>query len=122
MENMTERNNQIRNDLFAAIDYEERRFDKKHTVKGKELGAHFVFAWIFEDAWNFISAGIAKADKYKFHSAKSLFNNAEVWAGYERPTQIAIGRCLAYFVDNKMMPLACVNPDGDGTKLYRILG
>jgi hypothetical protein len=119
---ITNNDNRFRNDLFAAIDYEVRPSGKRHTVKGKQLGPHFVFAWIFKDAWDNISAGIASADKYKFHSSEALFNNPAVWKEYAKPIHIAIGRCLAYFVANKMLPLACVNPGADNNKLYRVLG
>ena len=122
METIAERNTKIRDDLFAAIKYETRRAGKKTTVTGKQLGAHFVFAWIVKDAWDNISAGIAAADKYKFHSSEALFNNPTVWDDYDKPIHIAIGRCLAYFVANKMLPLACVNPGAGNNKLYRVLG
>jgi hypothetical protein len=116
----TERRNKIRDDLFNAIEYEVRSCGKRHTVTGKTLGGQFVFAWTFRDAWNFISAGIATADRYKFHSAKALFNNADVWTEHDKSIQIAIGRCLAYFVEKKMLPLSCVNPH-QSNKLYAVL-
>ncbi|SFC17613.1 hypothetical protein SAMN05216344_110125 [Polaromonas sp. OV174] len=109
----------IRVDSFEAIKYEKRP-GKKGAVIGMQLGAHFVFRWIFEDAWKHISAGIATADRCKFHAAESLFNNPEVWDGYEaKGIHIAIGRCLAYFVRKEMLPLFCVNPYASN-KLYMV--
>lgn len=88
---------------------------------GKHLGPHFVFAWIFELAWAKISIGLTKVNKYKFHSTQALFDDDETWLAYEKPIRIAFGRCLAYFVRNEMLPLACVNPDASN-KLYMVLG
>ena len=111
----------IRVDLFDVIQYEKHP-GKKGAMIGMQLGAHFVFKWMFEDAWKNISAGIAKADRYKFHTVESLFNNPEVWGGYEaKGIHIAIGRCLKYFVENKMLPLFCVNPHATSSKLYMVI-
>lgn len=111
----------IRADRFDVIKY-EKRSGKKGAMVGMQLGVHFVFKWIFEDAWKNISAGIATADRNKAHTAKSLFNNPEVWNGYEaKGIRIAIGRCLKYFVENEMLPLFCVNPHATGSKLYTVI-
>lgn len=110
----------IRVDRFEAIKY-ETRLGKNGAVIGMQLGAHFVLKWIFQDAWKHISAGMATADRYDFHTAKSLFNDCEAWAGHERSTCIAIGRCLAYFVTEEMLPLHCVNPHASN-KLYMLKG
>ena len=112
----------IRADRFDVIKYEKRP-GKKGAVIGMQFGAHFVFKWIFEDAWKNISTGIATADRYKFHTVESLFNNPEVWDGYAtKGIHIAIGRCLKYFVENKMLPLFCVNPHASSNKLYMVIG
>jgi len=118
MKSETETNNTpgIRTDLFAAIKYESRKC-KSGTVIGLELGGHFVFRWIFQEAWKHISAGIMTADRCKFHTAKSLFNDADAWAKFGAN---AIGRCLRYFVDHRMLPLSVVNPNETGSKLYAL--
>lgn len=110
----------IRADRFAAIAYDKLP-GKKGTVVGLQLGPHFVFKWIFLEAWNHISANIATANRSKFYKTESLFNDADVWAGFEIPIRIAIGRCLKYFVDNNMLPLFCVNPHATGAKLYMVV-
>ena len=111
----------IRADRFEVIKF-EKRLVKKSAMIGMQLGAHFVFRWIFEDAWKHISAGIATADRNKFHTVESLFNNPEVWDGYlTKGIHLAIGRCLKYFVENKMLPLFCVNPHASSNKLYMVL-
>ena len=112
-------NSHIRQDLFDAIQYD--RGEKSAGPMGKKLGRNFVFAWIFQAAWAKISVGIATASKGKFHTSRQLFNDEATWLGYDKPIQLAIGRCLAYFVANKMLPLVCVNPTMSN-KLYMILG
>jgi len=110
----------IRHDRFRAIQYEKR--GKKGATLGVELDGHFVFKWIFEDAWKYISAGVVTANRCKFHTSKDLFNNPEVWDGYgekKKGIHIAIGRCLAYFVRQKFLPLSCVNPYASN-KLYMV--
>lgn len=119
MNSLTDITPGIRDDLFAAIKYENRK-GKSGTVIGMELGGHFVFRWIFQEAWKHISVGIVTADRCKFHTAKSLFNDADAWARFEKNESIAIGRCLRYFVDHGMMPLSVVNPNETGTKLYAL--
>lgn len=109
----------IRADRFDAIQY-ERRPGKKGAVIGLQLGPHFVFRWIFQEAWKHISAGVLTVNKGDFHSSEALFNDAETWAGHDIGTRIAIGRCLVYFEKNKMLPVACVNPRGNN-KLYRVI-
>lgn len=120
MNSLTDITAGIRADRFEAIKYETRP-GKNGVVIGMQLAAHFVLRWIFQDAWKHISAGMATADRYKFHTAKSLFNDCEAWAGHERSTCIAIGRCLAYFVSKEMLPLHCVNPHASN-KLYVVTG
>ena len=119
METEIDINAVIRANRFEAIEYVTHPC-RKSTVIGRQLGPHFVFKWIFLDAWNHISANIATADRYHFHTTESLFNDAKAWAGYEKSTRIAIGRCLAYFVREGMLPLFCVNPQGSN-KLYALI-
>ncbi len=121
MNSTIQKNLSIRQDLFDAIKFDGGRYPSKNRSTGKQLGAHFVFAWIFEEAWAKISIGLTKANKYKFHSTQALFDDDETWLTYEKPIRIAFGRCLAYFVENDMLPLACVNPWANN-KLYRVLG
>lgn len=109
----------IRADLFEAIKYEKRK-GRGGAVNGLELSAHFVFKWVFQDAWKHFSASIVTADRCKLHTAKDLFNDPTAWAGLERPIQIAIGRCLMYFADNKMLPLSCTNRNSLGSKYYQV--
>ena len=109
----------IRTDRFEAIKY-EKRSGKNGTVTGMELSAHFVFLWTFHEAWIHISASVVTADRYKFHTAKSLFNDPEGWDGYDKSIRNAFGLCLKYFVENKMLPLHCVNPTASGAKLYMV--
>lgn len=112
----------IRHDLFAEIRYEKR--GKKVAVIGLKLDGHFVFKWIFQDAWKYISAGIVNADRDKLHSTESLFNNPTAWESYgekRKGTHIAIGRCLAYFVRRNMLPLERFNPHQTNA-LYRFIG
>lgn len=110
----------IRQDLFDAIKYDNGANLKKNCTIGKQLGPHFVFAWIFKEAWTKLSIGITTVDKYKFHSTQDLFNDDETWAGHDKATRIAIGRCLAYFVAHKMLPLECVTLR-PGNKLYGVI-
>lgn len=110
----------IRTDRFEAIEYIKHP-GRKSTAIGLQLGAHFVFKWIFQDAWNHISGNIATADRFKFYTTESLFNDADAWAGFGTPIRIAIGRCLRYFVDNEMLPLFCVNPHATSAKLYMVV-
>lgn len=110
----------IRNDRFAAIQYETRK-SKRGTVIGLELTAHFVFRWIFQDAWKHISASVATAASGKFYTAESLFNDSASWAEYGHAHRVAIGRALVYFIDHGMLPLFCVNPNASGTKQYVLL-
>ena len=109
----------IRQDLLDAIKYENRQ-GKHGDAIGKQLGAHFVFKWIFQDTWRRVAASIDTANKCKFHTAESLFNDATAWAEYHKPIRIAIGRCLAYFVENEMLPLFCVNPHASN-KQYMVI-
>lgn len=109
----------IRHDLFAAIKYENPQ-GRKGGVIGMQLGPHFVFRWIFLEAWKHISAGVLTVNKGDFHSSEALFNDAEAWAGHDIGTRIAIGRCLVYFVTHKMLPLQCVKPGGSN-KLYGVI-
>ena len=110
----------IRQDLFDAIKFDNGANPKKDSPTGKQLGPHFVFAWIFHEAWTKITQGLATANKYQFHTTRALFNDDATWLGYEVSIRIAFGRCLVYFVTNKMLPLTCVNPHQD-KKFYVIV-
>jgi hypothetical protein len=108
----------IHHDRFAAIKYQTRK-DKKSAAIGLQLGPHFVFKWLVQESWNHFAASIPTASTCKFYSAENLFNDAERWEALEKPFHIAIGRCLAYFVDKKMLPLSCGNPYASN-KLYLV--
>lgn len=109
----------IRHDRFAAINYQTRP-GRKGVVIGLQLGPHFVFRWIFQEAWKHISAGVLTVNKGDFHSSEDLFNDDETWAGHDTATRIAFGRCLVYFVAHKMLPLQCVTLR-PGNKLYAVI-
>ena len=109
----------IRHDLFAAIAYANRS-GAKRAVTGIDLDGHFVFRWLVQEAWNHISASVMTASPYKFHTSEDLFNDPDRWAELEKPFRIAVGRCLAYFVRKKMLPLECANPWGNN-KLYTVI-
>lgn len=108
----------IRHDLFDAIGYQKLP-GRKGALIGLQLGPHFVFRWIFQEAWEHISAGVLTVKKVGFHTSEDLFNDAEAWAGHDIGTRIAVGRCLAYFVEHKMLPLQCVTLR-PGNKLYAV--
>lgn len=90
-----------------------------------QLGRHFVLKSLVVEAWKYIGAGIVTADRDTLHSTESLFSNPAVWDGYDEEKKkgihIALGRCLAYFVQHKMLPLERVNPDQTNA-LYRFIG
>lgn len=119
MTNTTDITADIRHDLFAAIKFEKRQ-GGNGTTRGLQLGPHFVFDWLVKDAWAHFAAGIPPANVVKFYSSEDLFNDAERWAALDKPFHIAIGRCLAFFVREGMLPLFCVNPDANN-KLYMVL-
>lgn len=120
MTNETELTTSIRHDLFAAIKYETRSA-KKGAVTGLQLGPHFVFKWIVQDAWKHISTTVATAVIAKVYTAESLFNDATSWAEYDHGHRVAIGRALLYFLDRNMLPLHCLNRHASGTKQYVLL-
>jgi hypothetical protein len=107
----------IRHDLFKAIKFESRS-GNGGTMTGLQLGAHFVFKWIFQTAWDHFCARIPTASRCKMYTCEALFNDDETWSGYERGLHIAIGRCLMYFCEQAMLPVECANPRANGTKLY----
>ena len=109
----------VRDDLFIALKYETRP-GKRGTVIGRPLGQHFVFRWIFQESWQHFSASVETVNKGNFHSSEALFNDPERWAELKKSHHIAIGRCLAFFVREEMLPLACVNPHANN-KLYRVI-
>jgi hypothetical protein len=108
----------IRHDSFAAIAYEKRRSANGSAV-GIELDGHFVFRWFVQEVWNHVCAGVTTANPYRFHSSEGLFNDPVRWKDLEKQFHIAAGRCLAYFVRQKMLPLQCVNPE-ERNKLYAL--
>ena len=120
MENMTERSNQIREDLFDAIKYGPGK--KPGRDIGKYLGRPWVFKWIFQTAWEKFSTAIASANWSVKQSSKSLFGDEAGWKKYGEGTRQAIGRCLRYFVDHGLLPLRVLNPDATGTKYYGLIG
>jgi hypothetical protein len=109
----------IRHDLFAAISYGNRS-GAKGAVTGIDLDGHFVYRWLVRETWDRISASVITASPYKFYTAKELFDDPERWAVLETPFRIAVGRCLAYFVRKKMLPLECANP-GMTNKIYTVI-
>ena len=109
----------IRHDLFAAISYANRS-GAKGVVTGMDLDGHFVFRWLVREAWDRISASVMTASPYKFHTSEDLFNCPERWVNLAKPFRIAVGRCLAYFVRHKMLPLECANPSMSN-KLYTVI-
>lgn len=109
----------IRHDLFAAIPY-EKRSGVKGPVKGLDLDGHFVFGWLVQEVWDRVSVSVITASLYKFHTSEDLFNDPKRWADLEKPFHIAVGRCLAFFVRHKMLPLECGNP-GMRNKLYTVI-
>jgi hypothetical protein len=72
----------IRTDLFEGIRY-EKLTNKSGAVFGIKTPRRFLPKWKFDITWKYVSAGILVADRHRFHSAEGLFNNAEVWAGYD---------------------------------------
>ena len=109
----------IRHDLLAAIKWEQRPGTKGKTgaVQGIQFPYRFVLKWAFDITWTCTSAGVLVAARYKPHSTEDLFSNAEVWCKYDSEMHRDFGRCLAYFVDKKMLPLYCFNPH-ESNKLY----
>ena len=106
----------IRHDRFAAMSY-EKRTGPKGTVKGIDLGGHFVFKWLVEEVWDHACASVIAASQCHFYSTEDLFNDPERWVVLSKPLHIAAGRCIAHFANHKMLPLHCVNP-GKKNKLY----
>lgn len=99
----------IRHDLFAELKYETRK-GKKGTVQGIQFPRRFVLKWNFDVTWKYTSAGVLVAARYKPHSTEKLFANAEVWGKHGSEAHRDFGRCLALFVDKKLLPLYCFNP------------
>lgn len=110
----------IRHALFAAIKYEKRSGPNGPMV-GKYLGRPWVFKWIFEKAWARMCAEIVTADWNKKQTTKSLYNDPDSWLDWKFGVRQAFGRCLRYFVDNKMLPLKVLNPLARGTKYYGLI-
>lgn len=98
----------------------EARHGRNGPCVGMQLGWHFVFKSIFEQAWRRISASIANADKSQLHTAQSLFRH-ENWRNLSFGYRIAIGRCLRYFVKLGWLPLMIANPNSTGTKKYLVV-
>lgn len=121
MNSLTNVTTGIRHDLFAAIQYEKRQ-GKKGDVIGLQLDAQFVFKWLVKEAWEHYAASIPNANKAKFFTSEDLFNDAERWARLDKPFHIAIGRCTAFFMRKKMLPLSCINPHATDAKLYMVIG
>lgn len=113
-------NRAIRHDLFKGIKFEKRPGKKNGPVIGLQLGPQFVFSWLVKEAWENFAASIPTASTCKFYSSEDLFSDAERWAALATTLHVAIGRCLAYFVNNEMLPLECVNPH-ESNKLYRVI-
>jgi|ERR1035437_4616134 hypothetical protein len=109
----------VRHDLFSAIKWEQRhgKKDKKSTVQGIQFPRRFVPKWNFDITWKHTSAGVLMAARYTPLSTEDLFNDAEVWGKYDSEAHRDFGRCLAFFVDKTMLPLACFNPH-ESNKLY----
>ena len=111
----------IRQDRFDAMKFESF-VGRKGSGVGKRLGHHWVFSWQFQTTWEKVCKGISAADWTKKQTAKSLFNDPEIWSAMKHGIRHAIGRCLRYFVDNGMLPLYVINPKSTGTKYYAPLG
>lgn len=124
MQNVIDTHHGIRHDLFAAIKFEKRP-GKNGGAIGLQLSPHFVFKWLVQEAWEHFATNIPNANRDKFLTSEDLFNDPTVWDGYDDETKkgihIAIGRCLAYFVREKMLPLFCVKPH-QSNKLYVVTG
>lgn len=111
----------IRADRFAAIKYETLNGPGGIAV-GKRLGLPWVLQWIFKKAWAHFCENIATVDWSKKQTAKSLFNDPDIWADMKHGIRQAFGRCLRYFVENGMLPLYVINPNSTGTKYYAPVG
>lgn len=107
----------IRTDLFHAIKFETRR-GKSVAVEGIQFPQRFVLQWMFDVTWKQVSAGVITATPYRLYSTEDLFDDSALWDRYDADMHRVFGRCLAYFSNNKMLPLACVNPDRNN-KLYQ---
>jgi hypothetical protein len=110
----------IRQDLFEAIKY-KRVSGKTGPVYGIQFPRRFVLKWNFDVTWKYVTAGIHVVNRYKPHTTEGLFNNVEVWDSCGIEAHRDFGRCLAHFVNGKMLPLSCFNPH-ESNKEYLISG
>ena len=107
----------IRHDLFKAIEFKSRS-GNSGTTTGLQLGAHFVFKWMFQVTWNHFRVTIPAAKTAKWYSCEMLFNDQAKWNSYETGTHLAMGRCLMFYCERKMLPIECANPFASGIKFY----
>lgn len=109
----------IRHDLFKAIPYVYG--SHLHAkVPGLQFEHVFVPKWAMGMVWTRCCASVSLFSTYRFYTTEELFNDAPKWGAYESGTHRIFGRCVRYLELNGMLPIACINPGMNRSKLYQI--
>jgi hypothetical protein len=101
---------------FSEIQFTEHKW-RYGTSLGFPIAGHWVAKSTLIDAWNHVCKGIPSADSRAEHTAKSMYGEGE-WKNLPFGRQLALGRCVKFFVDKGMLPLKISNPTKKGTRKY----
>ena len=93
------------------------RHGKRGPSVGIQIGRHWVFKWIVEEAFRRARETLSTSEPGALYTAKALYDDP-AWSELSFGRRIAIGRCIRLFADRKMLPIRVINPNAKGTKKY----
>lgn len=106
--------------------FEDIRYEERDKRPGKQQGLVMPGGfWVQKNtmrvAWEQLHKNWPSIDWSRLQSAEDLIG-AEFWAQQTFGMQLALGRCVRYFVRHDMLPrpLEVANPGKKGKRLYKL--
>ena len=102
---------------FEDIKFDERSGSAKSGPGLLLPGGYWVLKKYFEMAWTQVRANASGLDWRAQQTAESLLGET-FWKPHKCGQRISLGRCVKYFVDQKMLPMRVANPGKKGKRKY----
>ena len=107
--------------------YHNIPFDQRDSISGPRHGLYLPGNyWVpkryFDLMWQAANANWETLNWSEKQSAESIFGGKDKWLAHKVGGRIALGRCLKYFADNLLLPIAVANPGKKGKRFYKRMG
>ena len=108
-------------DFTRAMTFEDIPFRDRPGTMGQTtgilLGGHWILRWQVEFAWRQLLLNLPSMNLSVQRTTKFLLQD-DSWASRKIGVRIGLGRCVRYFVVNRMIPLRLANPGKKGPRKY----